>query len=114
MADSQLGMEYMNWRNAPSLSDHLAGRGLLAMGVQASGLGDWLNSKGISQDDKGKWQYKQVPGAAVPTEPGFVGTSAQPAVPPSLSGQSPQMPQLQLPQLQSPTEFHPDIEDSWK
>lgn len=120
MADSQLGMEYANWHNAPSLSDHMAGKGLLALGVQASGLGDWLNSKGISQDEKGKWQYKQIPGAAVPTEgqQGFVGPSMQqPVVPPSMTAyQVPQTPQPQLPQLQAPTlpGLHPDIEDSWK
>lgn len=117
MADSQLGMEFMNWQNAPSLSDGLAGKGLLALGIQKSGLGDWLNSKGISQDEKGKWQYKQIPGAVVPTEgqQGFVGPSMQqPVVPPSMAAY--QVPQPQLPELQTPTlpGFHPDIEDSWK
>lgn len=49
-----------------------AGGGLGAMalgyGIEKSGLKDFLNSKGISQNDKGKWNY------------------AAPAVPPSLSG----------------------------
>ena len=94
------GQQFADWTQVPSLTggDGIGGA-LLAMGVDASGLGKFLDGIGISKKDKGGWEYKPV----APPE-----NSVQPIVP--TMGVAP-FQQLQPPKLQQLG--HPEVEDSW-
>ena len=93
------GQQFADWTQVPSLTGDGIGGALLAMGVDASGLGKFLDGIGISKNDKGLWGYKPV----VPPE-----NAGQPVVP--TMGVPPQLQPPKLPQL---GQWHPEIEDSW-
>lgn len=98
------GQQFADWTQVPSLTggDGIGGT-LLAMGVDASGLGKFLDGMEISKKDKGGWEYKPV----APPE-----NSVQPIVP--TMGVAPQpFQQLQPPKVPQLGQWHPEIDDSW-
>lgn len=80
--------------NAPGAFEGV-GQGLMAMGVDASGLGSYLNKIGMSRNDKGGYQFKPPVGAAVPNQPNTISTQVTPILP------------------QPESQYHPEVNDSW-
>ena len=104
--DVPLGMEFMNWQNAGSGTVGQAlGAGLMAYGMQKSGLTDWLNNL-----QKKPEQQTVVPGA-VPLPASFdkylsanqPTQSVQPVVPPAPGVAPMQQAVPEVPSLQQPT-----------
>jgi hypothetical protein len=79
--------------------------GLTAYALQQSGAVDWLNSQGLSKNEKGKWDYK-VPQGSVPPA-----NATQQAVAPNISANSsaPVMPTFNAPPAEVTVTPIPDV-----
>ena len=86
--------------NAPGAFEGV-GQGLMAMGVDASGLGGYLDKIGLSKNDKGGYQFKPPTGSIPPTTTTSVAPVGNSVV------QSITAPVINQSQI------HPEIEDSW-
>lgn len=68
MADTPFGLSFGNpakYMGSSGIGDALK-TGLTAYALQQSGAVDWLNKQGLSQNSKGKWDYKVPTGAVAP------------------------------------------------
>lgn len=121
------GQEFASWTSVPKLRDvsgslpgALLALGLSKMGVGSKGLNP-LESMGISKSEEGKWQFKPVQGAAVPTEgqANFMGPvvppqglpGIQPVAQPTIQAPTVAQPMIEQPTL--PSVYHPDVDDAF-
>jgi hypothetical protein len=97
MADTPFGLSFGNpakYMGSSGIGEALK-TGLTAYALQQSGAVDWLNKQGLSQNSKGKWDFKVPEGAIAPD-----GATTQ-AINPNVAAPAPVIPNAVAPTQQN-------------